>query len=353
MRDRLNRRSFLTAGAALSTAPMVAGAALADVVNSKALFLGGSINPILNTSHLLDPTYKDSWITKNRPDVTAETLADFRAQRASGQPQKIIGKRHNIENSHGYVYTYEPQDRAETPGPALLYLHGGGYVVGSAENVDEWGLLFAQMSGAVVINAHYRKAPETTFPGPLEDAYDALKWTYTNADMLGIDPKRISVMGHSAGGGLAAALALLARDRGDLPIRAQFLIYPMLDYRTGTAEAPVDNPFTGEFVWTRASNRFGWSALRGDYDLRGPRLGHFSPALAAEVADLPPTFMSTGALDLFLEEDMAYGLRLSRAGVPVDLHVYPGAVHAFDLERETRLTRNANDDLITAMARWM
>ena len=353
MNTKLNRRHLLTAGAALSAAPFGAGVASASTFHSTALFLGTQINTAIDTSALLDPEYEDNPLTQLRPDVTTETYKEIRKQRIAGEPEQLVGKRHEIEGSHSYVYTYQPLEQTTARRPALFYLHGGGYVVGSAESVDPWGPVFANMSGAVVINAHYRLAPETPFPGPVEDAYDALKWTYENADMLGIDRERISVMGHSAGGGLAAALAIVARDRGELPIRAQFLIYPMIDYRTGTASAPVDNPYTGEFVWTRASNRFGWASLRGDYDLTGPRLGHFSPALLDDVADLPPTFISTGAMDLFLEEDMAYGLRLSRAGVPIDMHVYPGAVHAFDLFPETRLSKNADGDLITAMARWM
>ena len=137
-------------------------------------------------------------------------------------------------------------------------------------------------------------------------------------------------MGHSAGGGLAAALALLVRDRGKHQLAGQVLVYPMLDSRTGTAQAPVDNPLAGEFMWTRAANRFGWDALRGAEPIPTERIGHYAPALAASLDGLPPAFIAVGALDLFAEEDAAYALRLARAGVPVELHVYPGGVHGFD-----------------------
>lgn len=108
------------------------------------------------------------------------------------------------------------------------------------------------------------------------------------------------------------------------------MIYPTLSPRTGTDDAPVDNPITGEFLWTRAANRFGWDAMRAGQDMTCERVGHFAPALAADVAGLPPTFIAVGALDLFLEQDVAYALRLSRAGMPVEAHVYPGGVHGFD-----------------------
>lgn len=160
------------------------------------------------------------------------------------------------------------------------------------------------------------------------------------------------VFGHSGGGGLAAALALPARDRVAPALRGQVLVYPMLDARTGTAEAPVDNPTTGEFFWTQAANRFGWAALRGPASVPAEQLGYFSPALAADLAGLPPTFVGVGALDLFLEEDIAYALRLARAGVPVEAHVYNGGVHGFD-GLPGSLAEQFNADLRAAFRRLL
>ena len=241
---------------------------------------------------------------------------------------------------------------ARSPAPAILYLHGGGYVAGTPDMMAASCQTMATKSGALVVAVQYRLAPETRFPGPLEDCQTALKWLVAEAEALGIDRDRIAVMGQSAGGGLAAALALLIRDRGGPALKAQFLIYPMLDSRTGTADAPVDNPSTGEFVWTRAANRLGWSSLRGEESISPERLGHFAPALAGTMAALPPTFIAVGALDLFLEEDVAYGLKLSRAGIPVEMHLYPGGVHGFDAY-QGELAQQFHADLHAAISRFL
>ena len=181
-----------------------------------------------------------------------------------------------------------------------------------------------------MVATQYRLAPETPFPGPVEDCYAALDWLFTQAEELGVDAQRIAIYGQSAGGGLAAATAILARDRGVHTLAAQFLLYPMLDPRTGTPDAPMDNPATGEFLWTREANRNGWSAMRGDAPVAPQRLGYFGPALVEDVAGLAPTFIAVGSLDLFLEENIAYALRLSRAGIAIDLQVYTGGVHGFE-----------------------
>jgi acetyl esterase/lipase len=158
-------------------------------------------------------------------------------------------------------------------------------------------------------------------------------------------------MGESAGGGLAAALALLARDRREHSLAFQHLIYPMLDDRTCVAKNP--HLFAGEFLWTAHNNAFGWSALLG----AAPGSANVSPYAAAARADdlsgLPPTFISTGALDLFLEEDMEYARRLIRQGVPVELHVYPGAYHAFDFLTNARIAAAARRDSLAALRRFL
>ena len=155
-------------------------------------------------------------------------------------------------------------------------------------------------------------------------------------------------MGESAGGGLAAALALLARDRGEYSIAFQHLIYPMLDDRTGT-ETP--HPYAGEYLWTPANNMFGWSALLSVAPGSAGVSPYAAAARAADLAGLPPAFIATGALDLFVEEDIEYARRLIRAGVPVELHVYPGAFHGFDLSPDARVAQEARRISVAALRR--
>lgn len=211
--------------------------------------------------------------------------------------------------------------------PALLHVHGGGYVLGDADMTAETDQAYARELGAVVVSVDYRLAPETPHPGPVEDCYAGLAWLHRNAERLGVDANRVAVTGESAGGGLAAALALLALSRGVLPIAFQHLVFPMLDDRT--AVDTTSSPFFGQFVWTREASRFGWAALLGA-EPGGSDVSPFaSPARAADLSGLPPTFIACGALDLFLEENLDYARRLLRAGVPTELHIYPGAPHGF------------------------
>ena len=225
--------------------------------------------------------------------------------------------------------------------PALLHLHGGGYIMGAARNNDVTNAALAAELGCVIASVEYRLAPETPHPGPVEDAYAALKWLHDEASRLSVDPARIAVGGESAGGGLAACVALLARDRGEVKLVFQHLIYPMLDDRTAAAAEP--HPFAGEFLWTADKNRFGWAALLG----HEPGLPATSPYAAAaraeDLSGLPPAFISVGTLDLFIDEDLEYARRLIRAGVPTELHVFPGAFHGFDMvpaARNAMVARN-------------
>lgn len=236
---------------------------------------------------------------------------------------------------------------------AILYMHGGGMVVGSADGSLGDKPQLALEHDCVVVSVDYRLAPETPFPGPQEDNYAALLWLVENAGALGVDPARIVVMGGSAGGGLAASLALMARDRDGPELAGQVLIYPMLDWRTGGPNDRHKNRRTGEFVWTREKNRFGWEALRGNYQPADERKAWFSPALAEDLSGLAPAYIATGALDLFLDEDLDYARRLIDAGVATELHVYPGAIHAFEMVPGTALAAQAAMDLRRGLARLL
>lgn len=213
--------------------------------------------------------------------------------------------------------------------PALLHIHGGGYVTGTTTHFVGTLQRLAQRTGSVVVSVEYRLAPETHFPGSLEDNYAALRWLHANADELGVDRARIAVGGESAGGGHAAMLAIAARDRKEFPIAFQLLIYPMLDDRTGSTR-PVP-PHIGNFIWTAQSNAFGWTSLLGvPAGSKNVPPGSV-PARVENLAGLPPAFIVVGSLDLFVDEDIEYARRLIAAGVPTELHVIPGAYHGFDL----------------------
>jgi acetyl esterase/lipase len=213
--------------------------------------------------------------------------------------------------------------------PAVLHLHGGLYVMGSADDSELQNQMRVRELGCVVVSVDYRLAPETPFPGPLEDCYAALCWLKKYASELNVDARRIAVVGESAGGGLAAALSLLARDRAEVAVAFQQLIYPMLDDRTGSTLDP--NPHAGEFVLTRATNRTAWRMYLNREPGAALTAGYASAARALDLARLPPAHISIGALDLFVCESIEYARRLVVSGVPAELHVFPGAVHAFDM----------------------
>lgn len=239
--------------------------------------------------------------------------------------------------------------RRKHPTPCVVHMHGGGYVTGAASSLAPIHRSLAVAADCLIVSVDYRLAPETRFPGAIEDCYAALSWVFAAAASLGIDPRRVGVMGESAGGGLAAALALLARDRKEHTLAFQHLIYPMIDDRTCAAKAP--HSFAGEFLWTPHNNSFGWSSLLGVTPGAEGVSPYAAAARATSLAGLPPTFISTGALDLFVEEDLEYARRLMREGVPVELHVYPGAFHAFDILASARVSADANRDSVAALRR--
>jgi acetyl esterase/lipase len=211
-------------------------------------------------------------------------------------------------------------------GPAVLYLHGGGMISGSVALYDGPISRYVSCSGVPMLAVDYRLAPEHPYPAPVEDCYSGLQWLAEHGIELGVDAARIAVMGDSAGGGLGAAVALLARDRGTPALSRQILIYPMLDDRNTCPDLEIV-PFA---VWSYDDNITGWRALLGDAIGSANVPAYAAPARAADLSGLPPCYLEVGQLDIFRDEDLKYAQRLSEAGVTVEFHLRPGVPHEFE-----------------------
>jgi acetyl esterase/lipase len=229
---------------------------------------------------------------------------------------------------------------APVPAPVIYNIHGGGMVMGDNRMGMAELLERAEELGAAVISVEYRLAPETPHPGPVEDCYAGLAWTAAHAGELGLDPGRIVVAGGSAGGGLAAAVALLARDRGGPALTAQLLMCPMLDDRNDSVSGVQ---MAGLGVWDRTANETGWTALLGPAR-GGPDVSPYAaPARAADLSGLPPAFIDVGSAETFRDEAVAYASRIWQAGGVAELHVWPGGFHGFaGLAPHAAVSRAAN-----------
>jgi len=317
-----------------------------------------------SSRHLVDPQLLD-WLdvfvsSLPAPSITAGNLAQFRALPEPFELDEDPAVRavklslHSVPGPDGApdvpIRVYQPAQLSNPVG-CILHLHGGGFVIGETAGLEPVHRKLVADLGCVLVTVDYRLAPETVFPGNIEDCYAALSWLVSRAAQLKVDRQKIGVMGESAGGGLAAALALLARDRGEFKLAFQHLLYPMLDDRTCVVEDP--HPLTGEFLWTRESNCFGWTALLGVPAGSRDVSPYAAPARAGNLTGLPPTFISAATLDLLLEEDIEYARRLTRAGVSVELHVYPGAFHAFDLHLTAKIAHAARRDSQAALTRFL
>jgi len=295
--------------------------------------------------------------------LTAETLPAFRemsAQRVEmalntpvegNQVERTEVEIESTTGNHsiGIVIYQPPSDNVDTRRGCLLHIHGGGYVTGHPDARCVRNRLLAELIDIVIVSVDYRLAPETPHPGPLEDCYSALKWVHENDASLGIDRTRIAVGGESAGGGLAASLALHARDKREIPVAFQLLIYPMLDDRTGSSIPAA--PMTGDFVWSAAENQFGWSALLGDAYGK-PHTAPYAPAARAEnLEGLPPAFVAACELDVLRDEAIDYAKALMQSGVQTELHVYPGTCHAFDMVPEATVSKKFFEDYSRALGR--
>lgn len=234
----------------------------------------------------------------------------------------------------------------DRPGPAALFFHGGGYMFGHIDHFDGPVARYVSASGVPMLSVEYRRAPEHPFPTPLEDGYAALTWLHDHATELHVDPERIGVMGDSAGGGIAAALSILSRDRGGPKIARQILLMPMLDDRT-TVTDPQIEPF---LIWSYDDSRTAWPALLGDTVGSDQVPATAAPARLEDATGLPPAYIEVGQLDVFRDEDLAYAAKLSRAGVEVEFHLRPGVPHEFDsIAPEADVSRRAIADRVRAL----
>lgn len=244
---------------------------------------------------------------------------------------------------------YRPKAAASNALPCLYWIHGGGMVIGRVENDDERLGWYVDQLGIAAISVDYRLAPEHPHPAPVEDCYAGLKWLGEHAAALGVDPARIALGGASAGGGLAAGTALIARDRGGPAVALQLLIYPMLDDRNIT---PASYEVVDVGIWDRETNIGGWRALLGGQAGKDGVSPYAAPARATDVSRLPPAFVDVGTADLFRDEDIEYAQRMMQAGVPVELQVYPGAYHGFDaFAPASRIALNARAARADALVR--
>jgi acetyl esterase/lipase len=245
------------------------------------------------------------------------------------------------------VYAPESQDG---PLPGLLFIHGGGFILGNIAMFDGEAKRIAAEVGAVVVSVEYRLAPENPYPAGLDDCYTALLWTAKSASELGIDPARLAVGGDSAGGGLAAAVALLARDRGGPELCFQYLGIPELDDRLETPSmlAYVDTP-----LWHRPAAEFSWDSYLGGPGVRGTSgvSPYAAPARMEDLSGLPPAFVNVCQFDPLRDEGIAYAQRLAQANVPTELVLYPGTFHGSGMIAQAAVTKRIVDDQLAALRR--
>jgi acetyl esterase/lipase len=312
----------------------------------------------MSSKHLVDPELLKSVDNVHSLAPTKESLPQLRIDLAKFQstappaPGVVVEERliPRIDGSFLRVLVYLPNIIIRTGG--MLWFHGGGMIMGTADQYNAQSSYFAHRFGCVVVAVDFRLAPENPYPDGLNDCYLALNWLHENANKFNLPKTKIAVAGESGGGSLAAALSLYARDKGEPNISAQFLQYPMLDDRTGTPEEIDPLPNVGEFLWQAPSNRFAWGAVLGHEPGTLIPPIYSTPGRVENLSGLPSTYLYVGNLDLFLGECLRYVQNLLRNSVPVELHLYKGAYHGFmSFCKGTKLTMRAEVDFWGAMER--
>ena len=311
-----------------------------------------------STKHLLDPELQVMADAPFIPDLTDENVSKARENMTSQASDLVDPESFGVKRTEIFApqsdgpdvrcLLYQPKADEDKTGAGYLHIHGGGYLFGAPEGSDLSNLLIASKLGVAVLSVDYRLAPEHPIPAPLDDCYAGLAYLHEHAEELGVDRNRIGIGGESAGGGLAAALAIKARDAGEYAVCFQALTYPMLDDRTGSEQNPGD-PLVGEFVWTRQLNQYGWSRYLGDAERAAPQV----PARLESYAGLPPTWMFTATMDLFRDENIDYARRLMEAEVSCDLVVYPGACHGFQMVEGSKISKRFRKDFMEALERGL
>lgn len=277
--------------------------------------------------------------------LTPESVVTIREMFAATPPPPLSDEvtREDVSlEGRGTASVRVHRPRVQRPSaPCVVWMHGGGLVLGDNRMDDARFDKWCRELGIVGVSVEYRLAPEHPYPTPLEDCYAALAWTHRNAASLGVDPTRIGIGGASAGAGLAAGLALLARDRAEFAVDFQVLIYPMIDDRQVTISSSWIDP-----IWSPAANTFGWTSYLGSDKGTDKVAPYAAAARATDLRGLPRALVVVGALDGFSDEDIDYAKRLRHAGVPTDLNVYAGAPHGFDTFGDlTTVSRRCNRDV--------
>jgi acetyl esterase/lipase len=301
----------------------------------------------MNVEDLLDLELRPILDSFEMPAIDSEGLVAMRAAsfKVPGLSDSVVRTEHLVPADPAVRVRVHRATDAVGLLPAIVSFHGGGYVLGSYDLDDPLFDRWCQRLGIVGVAVDYRLAPETPYPGPLDDCYAALRWTHDHAEELGIDRSRIGIHGLSAGGGLAAGLALLARDRAEVPIAFQLLDCPMIDDRQTTPSIRAD----GLYVWSAESNEFGWRAYLGECYGSDNVPAYAAPARATDLTGLPPTCVVVGSIDGFRDEDIGYAQRLNQSGVSCELHVIAGLPHAYLLVPEAAAVQHA----VQSMEGWL
>lgn len=349
--DAISRRQFARLGGGAMVAGLAGRGAIAKAIADRPLSADERLAPIAPE---LKPAAR-AMLQAGMPPISAATLrqhpADFGAPKIELLPNiEVREQQVSAIGALPAVTVFSVNADPAKRRPAILHIHGGGFIVGSARTELRYLQETARALDCTIVTVEYRLAPETRYTGSTEDTYAGLKWLHDHADELGVDRARIAVMGESAGGGHAAILAIKARDRGEIPLAFQALVYPMLDDRTGSSgPIPAHIATVG---WSAPENRFGWQSFLG-MEPGGPGVPTAAaPARLQDLSGLPPAWIGVGGVDLFANEDIEYARRLLRTGVPTEVLVIPGAFHGFDrVAPDTTLAQRFTKAKLNALRR--